>query len=130
MSFDINSHCELYDSDILAIETGPLLYAQQRSGHRLNIDRFCKDLTEQFAAIGLGVDVKVYTTAQEGTWAFEVEIQRRLEKQEFDYDRMVHEVTNNILEMPGQDKGFINTAEAMNELLRKERSGELKHGHG
>lgn len=130
MSFDLNSHVELYDTDILAIEAGPLKYAQDRAGKTLDIDRFTKDLAEQFAQIGLGADVQVHTTAQTGVWAFVIEIQRRLDESPFDFDRMVHEVTNNVLALPGQE-GFINTSQAMNELLRKERAGELpKHKHG
>lgn len=124
-----NSWVELYDSDILAIEHGPLRYAQERAGKVLEIDRFTKDLMEQFAEIGLGVEVKVFTTEQEGVWAFEVEIRERLEKV-FDFDRMVHEVTNNILEIPGQEKGFINTSAALNELAKQERMNGRKRKHG
>lgn len=121
----INSQVDLYDSELLAIERGPLRYAQERAGKRLNVDRFTKDLAEQFEHIGLGVEVKVFTTASEDVYAFEVEIQKRL-LSVFDHDQMIHEVVNNILELPGQEKGFIDTNKAIREMERNNR-GRHKH---
>jgi hypothetical protein len=123
----LNSFIDLYDSEIIAIEDGPLRYAQQRAGRPLNIDRFTKDLAEQFEQIGLGVEVKVFTTAQDNVWAFEVEIQRRIAKP-FDPDQMIHEVVNNLLELPGEG-GWIDTNKGMAELARKERE-DGAHSHG
>jgi hypothetical protein len=124
---DIDSYVDLYDSDILAMEAGPIRYAQARQGKMLNIDRFVKDLEEQFAVIGLGVEVQVHTTEQENTWAFKVEIQRRLTP--FDVDRMRHEVVNNVLDMPGEEKGHtIDVDASMLEFERDMRDG--KHSQG
>jgi hypothetical protein len=123
--FGIDSWVDLYDSDIKAIAAGPLQYAQQRAGKMLDIDRFVRDLQEQFFQIGLGTQVKVFTTAEPGVYAFEVEIQKRLGAP-FDPDQMVHEVTHNLLDLPGEQEGFVDTESGMRELLRKERSGELK----
>jgi hypothetical protein len=124
-SSEITSAIELHDSDILKIERGPYAWAQDQQGKSYDIDQFAKDLTEQFAQIGFGVVVQVWTTSQAGTWAFQVEIQRRLTG-EFDPDRQVHEVVNNILNLPGQE-GWINTGEAMKEHDRQQRDNGHRH---
>src|SRR5438132_7572018 len=94
---EITSQVELYDSDILAMERGPIEWARAQEGKHLNTDQFTKDLKEQFAHIGLGVDVHVFDTHMRGAYAFKVEIQQRLGAA-FDPDRQVHEVVNNLLE--------------------------------
>ena len=66
--FGVDSWVELYDSDIKAIAAGPLHYAQMRGGQLLDIDRFVRDLQEQFFQIGFGVQVQVWTTEIEGTY--------------------------------------------------------------
>lgn len=122
-SSELTSTVELYDSDISRIDNGPLAWAREREGRMLDIDQFTKDLTEQFAHIGFGVDVQVWDTQQEGAYVFKIEIQRRLT--EWDPDQQVHEVVNNVLDLPGQDGGWIKTEEAMkeHERRRKERGG-------
>jgi hypothetical protein len=124
--FGVDSWVELYDSDIKAIAAGPLRYAQERAGRMLEIDRFVRDLQEQFFQIGLGVQVQVWTTPIEGTYKFTVEIQKRLNP--WDPDQMVHEVTHNLLDIPGAPEGFIKTDPGA-DLARRERSGEFKHDH-
>jgi hypothetical protein len=118
--FGIDSWVELYDSDIAKIAAGPVHYAQQRSGQSLEIDRFVRDLQEQFFECGFGVQVQVWTTEQEGVYAFMVEIQKRLGPT-WDPDQMVHEVTHNLLDLPGEQEGFLDTNEGMAELARKQR---------
>jgi hypothetical protein len=122
MSNTIESWIDLHDSDILAIERGPLAWGKAQEGKRMNIDQFTRDLTEQFAMIGLHVDVQVWDTRQPETYAFEVEIQRRMTP--FDPDRQVHEVVNNILDMPGETKGHvIDTGKAMWDYERDKGNG-------
>lgn len=125
--FGVDSWVELYDSDIKAIAAGPLRYAQQRQRTRLDIDRFVRDLQEQFHGIGFGVQVHVWTTEEDGTYRFEVEIQKRLTP--WDPYQMVHEVQNNILEIPGAMEGKPNLNEGLAELARKERAKDYKHKH-
>jgi hypothetical protein len=122
--FGVDSWVDLYDSDIKAIAAGPLHYAQQRAGASLDIDRFVRDLQEQFYAIGLGVQVHVWTTEAEGVYKFVVEIQKRLTL--FDPHKMAHEVQSNLLEIPGEG-GTINMNEGLAELARKERERNHKH---
>src|SRR5882757_2754049 len=121
---EITSTIDLYDSDILAIERGPLAWARDQYGKSMDIDQFTKDLTEQFAHIGLGVEIQVWTTQQQGAWAFKGVINRRFS--EFDPDRQVHEVINNILDIPGQE-GWIKTDAAMMEAERRRRDEGRKH---
>ena len=123
-SSEITSAVELYDSDILAMERGPIAWARSREGNTLHIDQFTKDLTEQFALIGFGVDVQVWSTAQDDTYAFKIEIQRRLGSQ-WDPDRQVHEVVNNVLDLPDQEGGWIKTDEAMKEHERRRKEQGL-----
>ena len=98
---DVDSQIELYDSEFLAIEQGPLAWANRRTGSRRNIDQFCRDMTEQFAMIGLVVDVQPWTTLDPDVYAFKLIIQGRTVAQRFDFERMQHEVRANILEIPG-----------------------------
>lgn len=102
---DVSSQVELYDSDILAMEKGPLRWMQNKRGTRMNLESFRRAVVEQFEMIGFVVDVKCWETDADETYAFDVDIRRRIEKVSFDYDRMRHEVINNILEIPGQVKG-------------------------
>lgn len=102
-TMDVSSLVELYDSEFLAIEEGPLAWANHRVGSRRNIDQFCRDLTEQFGLIGLEVEVQPWTTADPEAYAFKVEIRARVTPQPTDYDRMQHEIRANILEIPGAD---------------------------
>ena len=124
---EITSQVELHDSDILAIERGPLAWARDQAGKHLNVHQFTEDLKEQFAHIGLYVDIQVWETQMAGAYAFKGEIQRRLGSV-FDPDRQVYEVQNNILEIPGQEKGSINTGKAMKEWERERRErGPHRH---
>lgn len=119
---------ELYDSDILAIERGPLAWMQAKQQTRMPLEEFRKGAVEKFQDIGFDVNVKCYDTNESGVFAFDVEILGKVEKKAFDYDKMVHEVTRNLLELPDQDGGFIKTDAAMMEMARKERErGKHKH---
>lgn len=128
---DISSSVELYDSDFLAMESGPLRWARAAAGSVRNIDRFVNDLIEQFAEIKLGVQVQVWDTNQDGLYAFKIEIIRRIEAGAYDYDRQVHEVVSNILDLPGQE-GWIKTSEALAHHNREiwTPSSHKGHRHG
>lgn len=108
MDLTNSGHVELYDSDLLKMEKGPLRWMQSKQGTAMDLEGFRRAAVEQFAEAGFEVNVKCYDTNQDGMFAFDVDIVRRVEaKFSFDYDKMIHEVTNNILEIPGQEKGFI-----------------------
>jgi hypothetical protein len=117
---------DLNDSDLERIEkVYNWMKIQQQT--RRNIDQFTQDATEKFASEGFKVDVHVKETNQEGVYGFEVEIQGRTFGT-FDPDKQVWEVTNNILELPGQEKGFIKTDGAAKALLEGDRP-KNKGGH-
>jgi hypothetical protein len=94
---DLTSMIELNDSDILRIES-VVKILNDRQGKVLNMDAFRRESEERFADAGFRVTVKCYTTNQEGLYAFDIEINDRLEGQ-FDPDQMVHEATNDVLEL-------------------------------
>ena len=96
---------DLYDSEILAAEKVlEKLNVKQRTA--TNLENFRKEIIERFAEIGLKVDVKVWTTNQDGVFGFEVEIIGRTENINWDADRMVHEVRTDILDLlPNSEKG-------------------------
>lgn len=118
---------DLNDSDLLALEKVDQ-WARHRQKSRRDIDQFTRDLEEQINNAGFTCNVKVYDTNQEGVYGFELEITGRTGASVFDPDKQVWEVTNNILELPGQDKGFIKTDGAAKALLEGDRP-KNKGGH-
>lgn len=123
---EVDSNIELHDSDIIAMEYGPLAWAQQQSGRMLDIDRFTKDVAEQFERIGFQVEVQVWDTNERGVWAFKVLIEKRI-GEAFDPDRQVHEVVSNLLEIPGEG-GTIDTGKAMLEMERRQKEKRTSKG--
>lgn len=122
MQFGLDSLVNLYDSDIDRIHKGPLAWMRAQSGKRMDLEDFRKTAVEKFADIGFRTNVKCYETNEADTYIFEAEIQERLGSKDFDYDRQIHEVVNNFLQLPGEQKGFIKTDEGMEKALKK-------HGH-
>ena len=116
---NIDSLIELNDSDILRLESVQRIL-NDRLGARLNLEAFRKEILERFGEIGFKVDVKVWTTQTPGIYAFDIEIQERLEGK-FDPDQMVHEAVNDVLNLG--ESGFIKTDSGL--LL----AGEHKHQH-
>lgn len=118
----IDTAIQLYDSDIKEITEGPLAWANARQGTRRDINDFVNELTERFNKIGLQVEIQVWKfgeckcvisshTAEQcpnlapvdDAWMFQGMITGRIEQESgFDFDRMVHEVQNNLLEIPGE----------------------------
>lgn len=120
---------DLYDSEILELEK-VLEWMRKRQGQRMDLEDFRRAAKEKFAEAGFKVDIRVFTTTEEGVYHFEPQIEGRIEKREFDYDRMVHEVTGNILELPDQDKGVIKADAALAQMERDRKSGRTpKHTH-
>lgn len=96
---------DLYDSEILAAENVlNKLHEKQRSV--TNLEAFRKEIVERFAEIGLDVFAKIYETTEEGLFAFEVEIRGRTEGIDWDPDKQVHQVREDILDLlPESEKG-------------------------
>ena len=94
---DLTSMIELNDSDILRIES-VVKILNDRQGKVLNLDAFRREAEERFAEAGFKVTVKTYTTNQDGLYAFDIEINDRLEGK-FDPDQMVFETTRDILDL-------------------------------
>lgn len=125
MPNEMTSQVEIMDSEILRIEKVlEALNALQGKGG-VNLEAFRKEAIERFAGIGFKIEVKVYTTNEEGVYAFDLEIVDRLEGQ-FDPDQQVHEVTNDILGTG--DTGVINTAMSKGGL-HLIKGGAHSHSH-
>lgn len=126
---EIDTQVELYDSDRIKIQNGPYAWAVTKQYTRMDLEDFRKTLTEKFQEIGFEVFVSCNDTNVEGMFWFTVEIRRRLVPIAFDYDRMRHEVVNNILEEPDQEKG--RTIKADQDLARVVRQERFhgKHQH-
>jgi hypothetical protein len=104
---------EVNDADILRIEEGPWAYMRSVQFKRMNLEEFRKTVIEKFAEIGFRASVNAYTTdAGADVYAFEVVVHDRLEGA-FDPDQMVHEVVSNVLELPDQDQGWIDTDQSL-----------------
>jgi hypothetical protein len=111
---DISSVIELHDSEIIELEKGPLAYLQKYQGRSVDLEGFRRAAIESFSDAGFSVNVKAWTTDQEGVYAFDLEINGRVPGgRRFDPDRQVHEVVSNILELPDQDGGWIKTDKKM-----------------
>jgi hypothetical protein len=112
-----------YDSELHAAQIVIDELNKKQKTHT-DLEDFRQEAIERFNKIGLIVDVKVYDTDQPGVYAFDLELQGRHSKAEFDYDQMSHEVTNDILDvLPNSEKGQkIN----VNKLILPEHG---KHGH-
>jgi hypothetical protein len=122
---------ELNDSEILRLEKGPMAYLQRQQGHHRNLESFRRAAIEAFGEEGFQVDVKCYDTNVEGVYTFDVEITGRVPGAgRFDPDRQVHEVVNNILEIPDQKEGWIKTDDKMFRDLEQGNVGNgQKHRH-
>lgn len=102
----LSSQIDLNDSDILTIERVVLKLSEKQS-RIVSLEGFRQEIIERFAEEGFKVGVNVFEDlSQKGLYAFEIEIQDRLEG-EFDPDRQVYEATADILGLG--TKGVIKT---------------------
>jgi len=120
---------DINDSELLKLEK-VLNWAKSQQESRRDIDQFTKDIREKINHAGFEAEVKVLETSQPGTYAFDVELTGRLDSR-FDPDRQVHEVTSNLLELPGQKEGFIPSRDYLDKLanmeLKKNKDGPQDH---
>lgn len=104
MSMDVTAEIDLHDSEIAKVGE-VMVRLRERAGHR-DLESFRVEIIDRFVQIGLEVDPLVWSTNVAGVYIFEVVIKARLEG-EFDPERQVHEVTNDILGLG--EGGVINT---------------------
>ena len=128
MSADV---LDVYDTEIDQI-LKVLERLQDRARHRRhNYNDFDREIREAFAEIGFTVHVnwhefEIAGRKQDGAMP-EVTVTGRTDpKFTFDKDRQVHEVTHNVLEIPGED-GVIKTDP---DTLRNFMEGNGGHDHG
>lgn len=123
-----NPNLNLYDEDILKLEK-VFDWVKQRQHQRMDLEDFRRNAIERFYDAGFKVNVKVYDTNEDGVYAFDFEILDRVDREEqFDFDKQVHQVVNNLLELPDQDGGWIKTDEALMRAEREQREqGRHKH---
>lgn len=104
---------DILDSEIA--EIGELLnFFGQRAGQRRNYDQFQREIEDRFHAIGFAVDVSWNEFALdgrkiEGSLTPMIEVVGRVDKTVFDHDQKVHEITNNILDLKGEQAGVIKS---------------------
>lgn len=101
-------HIDLYDSEILAIEKLTVALNQEIAGRRFDLEDTSQRIQGEYEALGFVVDVKWFTTTDHG-FVPQVEIRGRISNEEFDHDRMVHEVTSNILGIDTDGGGVIKS---------------------
>lgn len=121
----------ILDSEIDALGNVVAWAQGQRTKGRTSMESFRRAAVEKFAEVGFTANVKAYETNEKDVYAFEFEITGRIEKKDFDFDQMRYEVRNNILGIPGQEKGELIKADAeLARLVRNDRfHGEKKCGH-
>ena len=123
---------ELYDSDIDRIQQ---VWDTLRDRHQKsfrNFDAVEREIVGRFADAGFVAHVnwfryEIDDVPQDGAAMPEVTIVGRCDpRHEFDHDRQVHEVTSNILDIPGQE-GVIETD--LGGTYRGSREHRHDHAH-
>lgn len=95
---------DVYDSDIEQIEAVRDVLRARSAGRR-DYEEFDREIKDRYAEIGFAVTVNWHTAAGpdgrqvEGTLIPVVTLDGRLDGRIFDPDRMVHEVTNDLLKL-------------------------------
>lgn len=109
---------DIHDSEIIRLEAVKKAL-MERQATVVNLEAFRKEAIERFAQAGFDVFVQCYETDQVGAFAFDIDILGRIEG-DFDPDRQVHEVTNDLLELG--EGGVIK--------VKNSSSGLIVPGHG
>lgn len=128
-----------YDHEMAAAYELRDRLTEKYKGVRVNPQDLVDDVIEQFAKIGLVVDVKTWSTGTlEGhhpitgeemvqevpeLWSFDVEIFGRTERHEFDHDQMAHEVQSNLLGLKDDGPGVIRAERNLDEVVKQYTKG-------
>ena len=99
--------------------------AQQQRHSRQDLEALRREVVDKFAEIGFVVNVKCYETNEDEVYAFDFEVIGRCDPKAFDFDRMVHEVTHNLLGDKTAEEGFIRP-----DAAEERRAAHHKHKHG
>ncbi len=125
---------DIYDHEIAQIIEVRQKLEQRASERSFNYGDFEREIKERYAEIGftVGVNWHEYSVGGrkvEGSAMPEITVTGRTDEAfRFDPDRQVHEVTSNILELPGQS-GVIKTDQGG--VFKNFRAGGgHSHGHG
>jgi hypothetical protein len=121
---------DIYDHEVDALIRVQYLLTQRAQEKRHNYADFEREIKERFAEVGFVVAVNWHRfgiggQVQEGAMPEVTVVGRTDPAAVFDPDRQVHEVTSNLLEIPGED-GVIKTDR---DTVRDFLSGN-DHGHG
>lgn len=124
---DLTKSINLHDSEVNEIaEIMETINAKARAG-QVNYSDFDREIKERFEDHGFVVDVVWYHSNVESVKIPEIVVKRRTERREFDHDRQVHEVTNDVL---GFGEG--GTIKVDKDMFRALEDGSFradKHGH-
>lgn len=122
---------DVYDSEMVQILDVLETLRMRAKERRHNYLSFQREIEERFGEIGFLVSVNWHSYAmnkvvQVGSALPEVTITGRVDPSfRFDPDQMVHEVTSNILDLPGQE-GVIKTDQG-GVFRETRRSGAMDH---
>ena len=124
---------DLYDHEIIAITGISNKLMERHAGQWRNYRDIEREIHDRFNEAGFLVYVNWYYwmidgQTQEGCLP-EITVIGRTEKHDFDHDRQVHEVTHNILEIPGAE-GVIKTDPDTVKNFLGGQGGGHGHGHG
>lgn len=114
----LTANCEVYDSEVIEIEK-VLDRLNERALGPVDYDAFDREIKERFAEIGFVVQTSWWHTNVDGVKRPDIVISDRIERKEFDYDRQVHEVVNDVLELG--EGGVIKSDDSMRRLSEQHR---------
>lgn len=122
---------DLYDTEVLKIESVHLALQARARSKKLNFNDFEREIKDRFAEIGFEVAVNWYRYSvdgveQENAAMPEITITGRTAPIAFDPDRRVHEAVHNVLELPGEE-GWIKTSDAAAQRLLRGSDRGRKH---
>lgn len=121
---------DLNDSDILAIEKGPLAWMRAKQRSSMDLEDFRRTAEGKFAEVGFRVNVLPYETTQHGVYAFDFEILGRMAgAKQFDPDQLAWEVQKNLLELPDKQAGVIKTDKGLVKGLLTGDRPDVPHSH-
>jgi hypothetical protein len=121
---------DIADSEILGIERVLATLNREAADKSHNFEAFEREIRERFQDIGFVVTVSWYEFGRQGQVGAvpnaampEITIVDRCERKPFDHDRQVHEVTNNILGLPGQEGVIRTSTPGMKRLVEGHKHG-------
>jgi hypothetical protein len=112
---------DIHDSEVMRIGD-VLAKLNEKRGKYTNMEAFRQEIIGRFQDAGFGVRVTVFETDVPDVYAFDIDVNERLEGT-FDPDRQVHEVTS---DLAGLGTGGVIKTEGGLSLLQ----GGHSHTHG